>query len=397
MSRAKQLICSVLLAMTMAAGGIAASDQTNPMIEALVPGSTQVHSTEEVMTFLLDHDFEWPVASDTSILIVPRIVTNDLPSDWEHGLDIASRKSIFIRLLAPLILIANEQINADRTYILDAMASGHAVELRNSERYKLIVTSYGLSPDTAPLEVLKRVDIIPPALAIAQAILESGWGTSRFAAEGNALYGEWMWGGGMQPMRRDASQGDYGVRDFSSLLRSALSYMQILNTSHHYQDFRTARMDLRLRNKSLDACTLAKHLAAYAAIDGTIYRKVLCDLIVQNDLHITASAVLASTPAVMLDFRVPETFTAMTTPMPVKDVDVSDNGIEADTVVPFGMIFAVHTYLPLDVVVRQAVDQVFVNDRDGMGKAACESDRDRLVGLADSDDRSMFGTALKPD
>ena len=66
-------------------------------------------------------------------------------------------------------------------------------------------------------------------------------------------------------------------------------------------------MDLRLRGKSLDACSLASYLSAYAAIDEKIYRKLLCDLIVQNDLHITASAVLDSAPAVMLDFQVSET------------------------------------------------------------------------------------------
>lgn len=296
--------------MTVPAAALAEPIQTDPVIDALVPGIIEVHSTEEVITYLLDHNFEWPVPSDSSTLIVPRIVTNDLPSDWEKGLDVASRKSIFIRLLAPLILIANEQINADRTYILDALVSGQGAELRSSQRYKMIVASYRLPEDTAPLKVLKRVDIIPPALAISQAILESGWGTSRFAAEGNALYGEWVWAGGMEPMQRDTSLGDYGVRSFSSLLRSALSYMRNLNTSHHYQEFRTARMDLRLRDKSLDACSLATYLSAYSALDGKIYRNVLCELIKQNNLHITNSAVLASTPVVMLDFQMSEKRTA---------------------------------------------------------------------------------------
>ena len=302
-------VFSWLLAMTVPVAGFAGSGQADPEIDALVPGSIKVQSAKEVMAFLLAHDFEWPVGSDSPTLIVPRVVTNDLPRNWEQGLDVASRKGIFIRLLAPLILIANEQINADRTYILDALASGHGVQLRSSERYKMIVASYGLSEDTAPLKVLKRVDIIPPALAISQAILESGWGTSRFAAEGNALYGEWVWGGGMEPMQRDTSLGDYGVRSFSSLLRSALSYMRNLNTSHFYQDFRTARMELRLLDKTLDGCSLATHLSAYAALDGKIYGNILCELMKQNNLHITDSAVLASTPAIMLEFRASESLT----------------------------------------------------------------------------------------
>lgn len=304
-----RLVCSLMLAMTLPVAGLAQPGQTVPEIDSLVPGSIKVHSTAEVMAYLRGVGFEWPLASDSPTLIVPRIVTNDLPRNWEQGLDVASRKSIFIRLVAPLILIANEQINADRTYILDALASGHSAQLRSSERYQMIVASYQLPADTAPLKVLKRVDVIPPALAISQAILESGWGTSRFAAEGNALYGEWVWGSGMEPKQRDTSLGEYGVQSFSSLLRSALSYMLNLNTSHHYRDFRTARMEMRLLKQSVDACSLAAHLSAYAALDGKIYRKMLCDLMNQNNLRIADSAVLASTPAGMLDFQVTETLT----------------------------------------------------------------------------------------
>lgn len=309
-SRITRPVGSVLLAMTLSAGGVAAPGQTDPVIDALVPGSIKVQSAEEVMAYLDDHGYEWPLTSDSPTLIVPRIVTDELPGNWDNGLDLASRKSVFIRLVTPLILIANEQINTDRTHILDALASGHGAELPGSERYRMIVASYRLPPETAPLKVLKRVDIIPPALAISQAILESGWGTSRFAAQGNALYGERVWEEGMEPRRRDTSLGDYGVQSFSSLLRSALSYMRNLNTSHHYQDFRTARMEMRLRDKPLDACSLTVHLSAYAELDGKTYRELLCDLIDQNNLHIADSAVLASTPAYMLDFHAPEVLTA---------------------------------------------------------------------------------------
>ncbi|MEX2468190.1 MAG: glucosaminidase domain-containing protein [Pseudohongiellaceae bacterium] len=307
-----RLLAGLLLAMTLPAAGLTKPGQADPLIEALVPGSIKVHSTEEVLAYLHGLHFEWPVTSDGPTLIVPRIVTNDLPDNWETGLDVASRKSIFIRLVAPLILIANEQINADRTYILDALASGHGADLHSSERYRMIVASYELPADTAPLKVLKRVDIIPPALAISQAILESGWGTSRFAAQGNALYGEWTWGDGMEPMQRDTSLGDYGVQSFSSLLRSALSYMLNLNTSRHYRDFRSARMEMRLLNEPLDGCSLATHLSAYAALDGKIYRKTLCDLMQQNNLTVADSAVLASPPAEMLDFQLSETLAAIT-------------------------------------------------------------------------------------
>lgn len=295
-----------LLAMAVPVPGWAEPVPKATVIDAFVPGGIEVRSTGEVVAYLHGQDFEWPVAGENTTLIVPRIVTKDLPRNWERDLDVAHRKSIFIRLLAPLILIANEQIHADRTYILDALASSNGAELRASERYRLVLSSYRLPADTDFLEVLGRVDIIPPSLAISQAILESGWGTSRFAAEGNALYGQWVWGGGMEPMQRDTSLGDYGVRRFSSLLRSAVAYMRNLNTSDHYRDFRSARMEMRLLDKSLDACSLAAHLSAYSALDGKTYRNMLCELMTQNGLNVTDSAVLASTPVIMLDFRLPE-------------------------------------------------------------------------------------------
>lgn len=152
--------------MTLPAGGLAEPREADPQIDALVPSSIKVHSTEEVMAYLSSLRFEWPVTNESLTLVVPRIVTNDLPRNWGKGLDVTDRKSIFIRLVAPLILIANEQINADRTYILDALASGHGAELYSSERYKMIVASYRLTADATPLRILKRVDIIPPALAV---------------------------------------------------------------------------------------------------------------------------------------------------------------------------------------------------------------------------------------
>lgn len=151
---------------------------------------------------------------------------------------------------------------------------------------------------------MRRVDVIPPSLAIAQAILESGWGTSRFAQEGNALYGQWVWGddSGMTPLRPDSSLGDYGVQSFSSLLRSAVAYMRNLNTSNHYAGLRAARVAAHEMEQPLDGCTAASYLSAYAAIGGEAYKNKLCTLIQQNDLAIVDSALLAAPPTIMLQF-----------------------------------------------------------------------------------------------
>ena len=86
-----------------------------------------------------------------------------------------------------------------------------------------------------------RVDTIPPSLALAQAAIESGYGASRFAVEGNALFGQWRTGGGLRPSDQPAHLSDYGIATFASPLQSVAAYAHNLNTFASYRDFRAAR------------------------------------------------------------------------------------------------------------------------------------------------------------
>ena len=129
------------------------------------------------------------------------------------------------------------------------------------------------------------MDEVPVSLALAQAAKETGWGTSRFAIEGNALFGQWTWSGeGIKPAGADSSDGDHKVMKFKVLKASVRAYQRNLNTHSSYKKFRFVRAQLRDSNKKLDSLKLAEHLDNYAQT-GTEYTKVLKQIIQQNQLQ----------------------------------------------------------------------------------------------------------------
>ena len=134
------------------------------------------------------------------------------------------------------------------------------------------------------LSVLKeRMDEIPVSLALAQAAKETGWGTSRFALEGNALFGQWTWSGeGLKPKDSDKNTG-HKVMKFNVLQASVRAYQRNLNTHSSYKPFRQARSKLRDAGKSLDSLILVKYLETYAQT-GEKYVEVLQQIIKQNNL-----------------------------------------------------------------------------------------------------------------
>ena len=118
------------------------------------------------------------------------------------------------------------------------------------------------------------MDEIPVSLALAQAAKETGWGTSRFALEGNALFGQWTWSGeGLRPKESDKNEG-HKVMKFNVLQASVRAYQRNLNTHSSYIDFRKARAELRDNGKPLDSLILAEYLDKYAET-GDKYVEVL--------------------------------------------------------------------------------------------------------------------------
>ena len=143
---------------------------------------------------------------------------------------------------------------------------------------------YGvINNDLSTLKV--RMDIVPVSLAIAQAAKETGWGTSRFAIEGNALFGQWTWSGeGIKPAGVDPEDSNHKVMKFKVLKASVRAYQRNLNTHGSYRQFRSARANMRDNDDDLDSLLLADYLDKYAAT-GKEYTKIIKQIIKQNNLQ----------------------------------------------------------------------------------------------------------------
>ena len=199
-----------------------------------------------------------------AVVMVPADFSRRIP-DRHLELSSVAQKQSFINLVLPLIVASNDELVQRRN------AVKAAIDAQNRALLEKWAVLYRVDPekfDDAELaeQLLRRVDIIPVALALAQAAIESGWGTSRFARQGNALFGQWAWtdSAGMRPLA--ASNGRAVVRSFGSLLESVRAYMHNLNTHPNYQRFRMARQRLSPQNKSIKAGTLATYLDSYAEI-----------------------------------------------------------------------------------------------------------------------------------
>jgi len=204
-----------------------------------------------------------------------------LPNELKMIESSKKRKEFFIQIVLPLIIKENNIIKKDRRTLFDIInkSNNTKAELNWLEKkYK----QYGVkSQDLSTLKI--RMDEIPVSLAIAQAAKETGWGTSRFAQEGNALFGQWTWSGeGLKP--KEAEEGaDHKVMKFNILQASVRAYQRNLNTHPTYKELRKARAEFRDSNKPLDSLELSNYLNKYAET-GNQYVEVLQQIIKQNNL-----------------------------------------------------------------------------------------------------------------
>ena len=191
------------------------------------------------------------------------------------------RKNLFIKIILPLIIKENNYIKLDRKKLFSILNKSN-----NTKKEKKWLESrfkqYGVvNKDVSTLKV--RMDEVPVSMALAQAAKETGWGTSRFALEGNALFGQWTWSGeGIKPAAAD-SDSTHKIMKFKVLQASVKAYQRNLNTHNSYRDFRSARADLRDKDKKLDSLVLTEYLDKYAET-GKEYVKILQQIIRQNKL-----------------------------------------------------------------------------------------------------------------
>ena len=212
---------------------------------------------------------------------VKPIYLTKLPKDLNTLGDTKTKRELFIKIVLPLILYENEKIIDDRKRLFKILGKnfnspGEKVWLnRRFKEYKI--------EDKDLAELKMRMDIIPVSIAVAQAANESGWGTSRFALEGNALFGQWTCSKkGISPKNKDPNQS-HKILQFQILKASVRAYKNNLNTHNAYKEFREVRAKLRQSGTTITGLALIKYLKRYASI-GEKYTELIEGIMVQNSL-----------------------------------------------------------------------------------------------------------------
>lgn len=218
---------------------------------------------------------------------IPRLFVKYLPGDMRRIKATKDRKELFLLSVLPLILKVNDEIWAEREKLMELKKLvKNRIKLSAKDRLWLAVMEdrYKVVPgDLGALEL--SMDIIPPSLALAQAAEESGWGTSRFVVEGNALFGQWTDNkkNGLIPLGRVMNH-NYRIEAFRSLLDGVRAYARNLNTHRAYRSFRADRSKLRRSGKILSGQKLSLHLAPYSE-RGENYIRSLQKIITSNSLE----------------------------------------------------------------------------------------------------------------
>ena len=235
--------------------------------------------TETVLS--LFNDVEYDLKKVRREKLVKPIYFTQFPKDLDEITSIKLKKETFIKIVLPLVVAENQKILDDRRkfkLISKKKMTNEKEKLWLRQKFKEYKVTNG-----SVSELDKRMDIIPISIAIAQAAKESGWGTSRFALEGNAIYGQWTWNGdGIEPLEKTKDQ-NHKILKFPLLRASVKAYINNLNTHRGYKRFRVKRADLRKQNKKLIGTELIHELDNYAQT-GKEYTKILEKIINQNDL-----------------------------------------------------------------------------------------------------------------
>jgi len=223
---------------------------------------------------------------------VKPIYLTKLPKDLKTLGNTSQKRELFIKIILPLILDENEKITDDRKKLFKMLSKNFNTA---GERYWLKRRFKEYKIDDQDLSKLKmRMDIIPVSIALAQAANESGWGTSRFALEGNALFGQWTWSKkGISPKNKDPD-ASHKILQFQILKASVRAYKNNLNTHNAYRQFREERAKLREADDKINGLLLTQYLKNYAGI-GSKYVEILDSIISNNSLTDFDEADLLST------------------------------------------------------------------------------------------------------
>ena len=237
------------------------------------------------------------------VQMVPRAVLSDLPDRLSQVDRARERKRLFIKTLLPAVLQANAAIRAERQFVQTLIALEIPPDRLPAEmraELERLADKYQVAPGNLA-RLKRRADIVPPALVLAQAAIETGWGTSRFAQQGNAIFGQHTRDPddpGMVP--QGLEDPSFRVRAFETVTGAVDAYLRNLNTHPAYADLRARRAAARARGEHPDGLDLAAGLVDYSA-RGQDYVEDIRLTIRANDLQAFAEARLRPQPNRLVD------------------------------------------------------------------------------------------------
>ena len=249
----------------------------NNVAEVILPDLNL--KTETVIQLFKDVDYDLRTVRNEKL--VKPIYFTQFPRDLDNLQSVQLKKETFIKIVLPLIVAENEKILDDRERLIVLIDKKFTTDSEKQWlRQKLLEYKVKRSDLN---QLMLKMDIIPVSIALAQAAKESGWGTSRFALEGNAIFGQWTWDGqGIAPLKRDGDK-NHKILKFPILRASVKAYKNNLNTHKSYSKFREKRKQLRDKNKRITGLSLTETLKNYAQT-GSEYTKILNQIITQNRL-----------------------------------------------------------------------------------------------------------------
>lgn len=245
--------------------------------------ASYVNSSSEMFNVFKTHNFSVKTFLDDSYSNM--IVFSSLPDDFLNITPVSARKDLFIKVLLPIVFLENENILKKRKKILQwwTEMDGEIVGKEFWPDWLLeICKEYSFEEENVG-NLLMRVDIIPISMALSQAAIESGWGSSRYAREGNAIFGQYTFDTsvGLIPKERESDK-KHLIRKFNNLSDSVISYIKNLNTHDAYNSFREQRKKLRMDGDILDGVILSETLTNYSERKDE-YIKDVKEIIMKNN------------------------------------------------------------------------------------------------------------------
>ncbi|MDV5168772.1 glucosaminidase domain-containing protein [Photobacterium rosenbergii] len=214
------------------------------------------------------------ISSQSSNDEAPAASSQSSKPDFSQITDVNQKKAAFFDFLRPAVEHENQRIEKERQFLENIKSSRSAGKSLSSDqltyadkladKYKVVLNDQGVTAEWLTT-ILNRVDVLPESLVLSQAANESGWGTSRFAVEGNNYFGQWCYrkGCGLVPNARNDG-ANHEVAVFDSPYLSVQAYFMNVNTNHAYQDLRDIRAAQRMSGEIIEGAKLAEGLSRYS-------------------------------------------------------------------------------------------------------------------------------------